>query len=57
MGGSIQRRQRRRERSRVYGPEVDAALALLWQAPYYICPERLTPNLVFTAELTRSILG
>lgn len=51
MSAVIQRRPRQRERRRVYGPEVDAALRLLWQAQHYICAERVTPNLVFTAEL------
>ena len=51
MSRTIRRRVRRREREKTYGPDVDAALALLWQAQHYICPERLTPNLVFTAEL------
>jgi hypothetical protein len=51
LGGEIRRQRRRRERSKEYGPEVDAALELIWKALDYICAERLTPNLVDTAEL------
>lgn len=51
LNRKIQRRQRRRERGKEYGAEVDAALALIWEALDYICPERITPNLVATAEL------
>lgn len=51
LGHEVQRQPRRRERSKKYGPEVDAALLLIWQALDYICPERITPNLVSTAEL------
>lgn len=47
----IRRHPRQRERSKQYGPEVDEALLLIWEALDYICPERLTPNLVDTAEL------
>jgi hypothetical protein len=51
LGGTIRRHPRQRERRKQYGPEVDAALRLIWQALDYICPERLTPNLVDTATL------
>ena len=44
------RRPRRRERDRTYKQDVDAVLALVWEAQDYICPERLPAVLVFTAE-------
>jgi transposase InsO family protein len=47
---NLQRHPRSRERDKEYGPDVDAALALVWEAQDYICPERLQPVLVFTAE-------
>lgn len=34
-----------------YGPEVDAALVVIWEALDYTCAERLQPNLVSTGEL------
>ena len=51
MGQTIKRKPRRRERSATYGPDVDEALALIWETLDYICPERLTDNLVETAEI------
>jgi len=42
MGETIKRRPRQRERGHTYGPAVDAALRLIWQAHDYICPERLS---------------
>jgi len=51
----LQRRQRSREREKTYRQDVDAVLALVWEAQDYICPERLVTVLVFTAEqLARS---
>ena len=47
----IQRHPRSRERERAYGPEVDEALALIWEAQDYICAERLQSILV--GHLTR----
>ncbi len=47
---TIKRRPRSRERSKTYGPEVDEVLALVWEALDYICPQRMKPVLVFTAE-------
>ena len=38
----IQRHARQRERGNTYGPDVDAALRLIWKAHDYICPERLS---------------
>ena len=51
MGQPIQRKPRRRERQATYGPEVDEALTLIWKTLDYLCPERLTDNLVETAEI------
>jgi len=51
----LKRCPRRRERDKTYKQDVDAALALVWEAQDYICPERLQPVVVFTAEqLARS---
>ena len=47
----IQRSPRTGERQPTYGATVDAALALIWEASDYVCPERLTPNLVVLGEL------
>ncbi len=46
MGTALQRQARQRERDRSYGPAVDAALRVIWQAHDYICPERLTNHTV-----------
>jgi hypothetical protein len=48
--GRLKRHARSRERHRKYDADVDAALALVWEAQDYICAERLQPVLVFTAE-------
>ena len=48
--GKLERRPRSKQRGKDYGPEVDAALAVIWEAQDYICPKRLKPALVFTAE-------
>lgn len=47
----LTRQARTRERGVEYGPEVDAALGLIWEALDYVCPERLQPNLVSTGKL------
>ncbi len=49
LNGDLVRRPRRRERGRIYGPEVDAALLLIWEALDYVCPLRLQPRLVTLA--------
>ena len=46
----IERRPRSKERGKDYGPEVDEALAIIWEAQDYICPKRLKPMLAYTAE-------
>lgn len=50
LNGKIVRHQRRREREAQYGPAVDAALLLIWEALDYVCPTRLTPRLLPTAR-------
>jgi len=50
MRSSLTRRPRRRQRGRTYGPEVDDALRVIAESMDYICPERLTPNLLWLAE-------
>ena len=51
MSSSLERPARRREREKTYGPEVDAALAIIWETLDYICALRLQPNLVSTGQL------
>jgi hypothetical protein len=50
MKGSLERRPRRRQRGRTYGPEVDDALRVIAESTDYICAERLTPNLTWLAK-------
>lgn len=47
---TIKRHRRSRERDKTYGPDVDEVLAVVWEALDYICPQRVKPVLVFTAE-------
>jgi hypothetical protein len=49
MRGSLARQPRRRQRGRIYGPEVDDALRVIAESTDYICAERLTPNLTWLA--------
>lgn len=51
MNGKLTRQTRGGERKATYGPEVDAALALIWKALDYPCPERMQPNLIPTGQL------
>lgn len=51
LRGSLDRRPRRHERGPEYGAEFDAVLRVIWESTDYVCAERLTPNLVTTAEL------
>jgi hypothetical protein len=46
MSGSLQRKVRRKQRGRTYGPDVDDALRVIAETHDYICAERLQPNLV-----------
>jgi hypothetical protein len=50
MKGSLERKPRRKQRENSYGPEVDDALRVIAESFDYICPERLTPNLVWMTE-------
>lgn len=51
LHSNLERKARAQERQPTYGAEVDAALAVIWEASDYVCPERLQPNLVSLAEL------
>lgn len=51
LNSNLERTPRSRERSEVYGPDVDDALRVVDESFDYICAERLTPNLVWMCEL------
>jgi hypothetical protein len=51
MSGSLERRRRRKQRGRTYGPDVDDALRVISQSFDHICAERLQPNLVWMATV------
>jgi IS30 family transposase len=46
----IERKVRRRQRGKSYGAAVDDALRVIAETLDYICAERITPNLVSTAQ-------
>lgn len=50
LNGSLERKPRRRERGKTYGPAVDDVLRVIHESLDGICPERLKPNLVWLAE-------
>ena len=50
MNGSLERKPRRRQRGRTYGPDVDDALRVIAESMDYICAERLTPSLPWLAQ-------
>jgi len=50
MTGNLTRTPRRRQRGRVYGPNVDDAVRVIAESTDYICAERLTPNLAWLAK-------
>ena len=50
MNGSLERKPRRKQRERTYGPDVDYALKLVYESLDYVCAERLTPYLVRMAK-------
>jgi len=50
MHSSLERKPRRQQRGRTYGPEVDDALRVIAESMDYICAERLTPNLTSLAK-------
>jgi transposase InsO family protein len=51
LKGQLTREARTREREVSYGPEVDAAVVVIWEALDYACAERLQPSLLSTGEL------
>jgi hypothetical protein len=50
MHSSLKRVKRSRERGVVYGREVNAVIATVWEALDYPCAERLTPQLLGVAQ-------
>ena len=50
MNGSLQRKRRRKQRGRTYGPKVDDAIRVISESLDHICAERLAPNLVSMAK-------
>ncbi|NMC34044.1 MAG: transposase family protein [Veillonellaceae bacterium] len=50
MNGSLERKPRKAQRGRLYGPEVDDAIRVISESLDYICAERLTPALATTAR-------
>ncbi|MGQ9733426.1 MAG: integrase [Candidatus Zipacnadales bacterium] len=50
MKGKLERKRRRQQRGRTYGPEVDDALRVIAESFDHIAAERLTPNLVWMAK-------
>jgi hypothetical protein len=50
MKGPLARKGRVKQRGKGYGPEVDDALRIIAESLDWLCAERLTPNLVWTAE-------
>jgi len=50
LNGSLERKPRRRQRGRTYGPQVDDALRVMAESLDYVCADRLTPNLVWLAN-------
>jgi hypothetical protein len=50
MNGSLERKPRRKQRGCRYRSDVDDALRVIAESLDYICAERLTPNLAWTAE-------
>ena len=50
INGDLERKPRKKQRERIYGPEVDDVLRVIDVSLDYICAERLTPNLVWMAQ-------
>lgn len=50
MNSSLERHPRERERERVYGPDVGAAVSIVAESLDWVCPERLQPNLGWMAD-------
>ncbi len=47
---SLARRQRRAQRGTVYGPEIRRIVRIVWESLDCICAERLTPQLLVSAQ-------
>jgi len=50
LKGDLERKPRQRQRGRSYGLEVDDALRVIAETLDHICAERMTPQLVVTAQ-------
>jgi hypothetical protein len=50
MNGTLDRKERCNQRSKTYGANVDHALRIIYESMDYVCPDRLTPNLVWMAR-------
>jgi hypothetical protein len=50
MNSKIERKPRKRQRGKTYGPKVDDALRVISESLDHICPERITPQLVPMAK-------
>jgi hypothetical protein len=50
LNGDLERKERKRQRGRTYGVQVQRALMVLSESTDHICAERLQPNLVWLAK-------
>ncbi|MBM3126741.1 MAG: transposase family protein [Chloroflexi bacterium] len=50
INGELARKPRRKQRGKIYGTEVEAAISKIAQSLDYPCAERLKPNLVWMAN-------
>ena len=50
LNSNLERKPRRRQRGKTYGPTFDDILRIIYQSWDCICAERLTPNLVWMAQ-------
>ncbi len=50
MKSELKRQKRRKQRGRIYGVEIHAALKVIAESYDYICAERVQPNLISMAE-------
>lgn len=50
LNGDLKRKERKRQRGRTYGIDVQRALMILSESTDHICAERLQPTLVWLAE-------
>ena len=51
INGSLERKPRARERGKTYKAPFEDALRVIYESFDYICAERLTPNLVWMAQM------